>query len=73
LQPWGKVNLSTLVDERLYLPKEWTSNPARCRRAGIPEAERKHRGKSELALEMVHHQKALGLRYAWVGADGWLW
>lgn len=66
----GKGHLSTLIDERLYLPKEWASNPARCRKAGIPEAERKHRSKSELALEMVRHQKALGLRYAWVGADG---
>ena len=66
----GKGHLSTLIDERLYLPKEWTSNPARCRKAGIPEAERKQRSKSELALEMVRHQKALGLRYAWVGADG---
>lgn len=66
----GKGHLSTLIDERLYLPKEWTSNPNRCRKAGIPEAERSHRSKSELALEMVRHQKALGLRYAWVGADG---
>jgi len=66
----GKGHLSTLIDERLYLPKEWASNPARCRKASIPEAERTHRSKSELALEMVRHQKALGLRYAWVGADG---
>jgi hypothetical protein len=34
------------------------------------EVERKQRSKSELALEMVRQQKALGLRYAWVGADG---
>jgi len=66
----GKGPLSTLIDERLYLPKEWTSNPARCRKAGIPEAECNHRSKAELALERVRHQKALGLRYAWVGADG---
>lgn len=66
----GKGHHATLIDERLYLPKEWVSNPGRCRKAGIPEAERKHRSKSELALEMVRHQKALGLRYAWVGGDG---
>ena len=42
----------------------------RCHRAGIPKAKRRHRSKTELALEMVQHQKALGLRYAWVGADG---
>ena len=66
----GKGHLSTLIDERLYLPKEWSTNAVRCHRAGIPKAERQHRSKTELALEMVRHQKALGLRYAWIGADG---
>ena len=66
----GKGHLSTLIDERLYLPKEWSLNSIRCHRAGIPKARRRHRSKTELALEMVRHQRALGLRYAWVGADG---
>ena len=66
----GKGLLSTLIDERLYLPQEWVSSPARCRKAGIPEAERKYQSKSALALQMVRHQRALGVRYAWVGADG---
>jgi len=66
----GKGHLSTLIDERLYLPKEWVLNPARCRKAGIPQVERVHKSKSALALEMVSHQRALGLRFAWVGADG---
>lgn len=66
----GKGHLSTLIDERLYLPKEWVSNPARCRKAGIPDAERKHQSKALLALEIVAHQRALGVRFAWVGADG---
>jgi SRSO17 transposase len=26
-----------LLDRELYLPKEWTDNPARCQRAGIPQ------------------------------------
>jgi hypothetical protein len=42
-----------LIDGRLYLPKEWASNPARCRKAGIPEAEHAHKSKSALALVMV--------------------
>ena len=66
----GKGRLSTLIDERLYLAKEWALNPARCPKAGIPPAERVHKSKSALALEMVSHQRALGLRFAWVGADG---
>ncbi|RLJ22877.1 IS701 family transposase, partial [bacterium endosymbiont of Escarpia laminata] len=66
----GKGHLSTLIDERLYLPKEWVSNPARCRKAGIPDAERKHQSKALLTLKIVAHQRALGVRFAWVGADG---
>jgi SRSO17 transposase len=27
-----------LVDERLFLPEEWTNDPARCRAAGVPTA-----------------------------------
>ncbi len=65
----GRGHLSTLIDERLYLPKQWASNRACCRKAGIPQAEQQYRSKAELALEMVRYQKALGLRYAWVGAD----
>src|SRR5437660_7787763 len=26
----------TLIDRELYLPQEWTENPARCQQAGIP-------------------------------------
>jgi SRSO17 transposase len=27
----------TLTDARLFVPREWTNDPERCRRAGIPE------------------------------------
>lgn len=57
------------VDVRLYLPREWTNDPKRCERAGVPEDERKFRTKTELALEMVRHAQGKGLRYGWVGAD----
>jgi len=58
------------VDGRLYLPKKWTDDPARCEKAGIPEIERVFRTKDELALEMVFHARQNGLRFGWVGADG---
>ena len=59
------------VDCRLYLPQEWIRDPARCRKAGIPEAESAGlRTKPELALEIVRHQRALGVAFQWVGADG---
>lgn len=66
----GKGQLASLIDERLYLPEAWAKDPARCRKAGIPEEARHCRSKADLALEMVAHQQALGLRHAWVGADG---
>ncbi len=58
------------VDVRLYLPKEWTQDAARCRGAGIPVAQRRHRTKQVLALEMVQAARQAGLRFAWVQGDG---
>ena len=37
---------------------------------GIPESFRAFKTKSELALEMVRHQRQQGIQFAWVGADG---
>ena len=50
----------TPIDMRLYLPRVWTEDPARCEKAGVPEAVRKHKSKSELALEIVHGARAPG-------------
>ncbi len=57
------------VDVRLYLPEEWTDDPKRCERAGVPEAERRFRTKPEFALEIVRHARENNLRFGWVGAD----
>lgn len=60
---------ATLVQGRLYLPKEWTDDPKRCAKAGIPEKKCSFQSKSTIALELVANTRRLGLRYAWVGAD----
>jgi len=60
----------TPIDTRLYLPKEWTDDPARCRAAKVPRIETVFRRKADLALEMVSHARSLGVRFNWVGADG---
>ena len=56
-----------LVDTRLYLPKEWTKNKARCRRAGVPKGIG-FRTRHELALEMLREHAAV-LPHAWVTGD----
>lgn len=61
---------STLIDTRLYLPKEWAQDPERCEDAGIPEPERVHKSKAQLAFEMVVGARENGVRFSWVGMDG---
>jgi SRSO17 transposase len=61
--------LATPVAARLYLPKEWTDDPARCAEAGIPEKERVFRTKDELAWEIVGQARQQGLKFGWVSAD----
>lgn len=59
-----------LVDKCLWLPKEWTDDPARCEAAGVPEEARTYRSKPELALALLRRAKALGhLPADWVTGD----
>jgi SRSO17 transposase len=59
-----------LVDKRLYLPEGWTSDPARCVSAGVPEAQRGYRAKTHLALEMLREARARGyLSAQWATGD----
>ena len=58
------------VDNRLYLPEEWIKDESRCLAAGIPETHIVSKKKVDHALEMVEYNRKLGLRFNWVGADG---
>ena len=60
----------SLINERLYLPKEWVDNPRRCDEARVPENQRVLRTKAQLAREMVRDARNQGLGYRWVGIDG---
>lgn len=62
--------MASLVDARLYLPKSWTEDDARCHRAAIPVAERLYRSKTELALEMVKTARRREVRFGTVVVDG---
>ena len=58
----------TLVDMRLYLPKEWTQDQERCEQAGIPKDQRRHRTRHQLCLDMLADKGPL-LPHAWVAGD----
>jgi SRSO17 transposase len=57
------------VDTRLYLPKEWIDDPARCDKAGLPEEARQLVSKCGHALNMVQQARSRGLQFNWVGVD----
>jgi SRSO17 transposase len=60
----------SLVDKRLYLPREWTQDPARCDAAGIPREQQLYRSETELALEMLAQAQHHGaLTATWVTGD----
>src|SRR5712691_4293917 len=58
----------TLVDTRLYLPKEWTKDKARLDKAGVPKAVRGYRTRHQLALEMLAKNGAR-LPHRWIAGD----
>src|SRR6266567_6940495 len=55
----------TLIDRELYLPKEWTDNRERGRRAGIPD-EHEFATKPLLARQMLERAFEAGMTLTWV-------
>lgn len=66
----GQGPYATLIDTRLYLPREWVQDPQRCLKAGVPEQDIVYKSKAELAFEMVVGARQNGVRFSWVGMDG---
>jgi SRSO17 transposase len=56
------------IDRRLYIPEDWLEDPARCRKAGIPETVA-FQTKPQMALEMIQEATAAGMPYKWVTGD----
>jgi SRSO17 transposase len=54
---------------RLFLPETWTDDPARCARAGVPEAAIAARAKGEIALAEIDRVLAAGVRFEIALAD----
>jgi SRSO17 transposase len=64
----GTEESSTPLNCALYLPKQWTDDPTRRRRAGIPE-EITFKTKIVLALDLIDEAKEWGLQGRLVLAD----
>jgi SRSO17 transposase len=54
-----------LLDRELSLPKEWTGDPARCQRAGIPQ-DRQFATKPQLAQQLLARAFAADVPATWV-------
>lgn len=61
---------SSLIDEALFLPKEWIEDKERSIKAGIPEEEILYKTKPVLALELIDKAIANKIIFDWVGGDG---
>jgi SRSO17 transposase len=57
-----------MIDRELYLPRCWTTDPARCAAAGIPE-EIEFATKPALAQTMINRALDAGVPTRWVAAD----
>jgi SRSO17 transposase len=60
---------ATLIDVRLFLNKAWVQDKARASAAKIPDEKLVNKSKAELALDMIRHNRQLGVEFSWVGAD----
>jgi len=58
----------TLIDERLYLPKEWAEDQMRRKKCGVPD-DIVFKTKIELAWEMILHAKKNHVPFGWIGID----
>src|SRR5271165_7084476 len=56
------------IDRALYLPKEWTDDPARMASAHVPDGTA-FKTKRQLAVGMIERALAAGVPFGWVAAD----
>lgn len=58
-----------LTDFRLFLSESWAADKARCDKAKVPQDQRKHYTKTELAMQMLLAARASGSTHQWIGGD----
>jgi len=64
-------DFASMVDSRLFLPESWCNNDSRCQEAGIPERDRVFKPKWRIAIDIINHQRELGVDFDYVGGDGY--
>lgn len=65
----GQGDFSTIVDSRLYLPKSWTEDKERMKKAKIPDEAQLFKTKQQIALELIDHQISIGSRFDYINGD----
>jgi len=66
---YTKDSYRTLIDEQLYLPKNWINDRKRRKKCGVPWYVR-FKKKTKLAWEMVRHAKKKNkVPFGWIGMD----
>jgi SRSO17 transposase len=65
----ARGEVPVMVGLRLFLPESWTNDPARLRRAHVPEDRQAFRSKPEIAIEEIDRIMAAGVRFGCVLAD----
>jgi SRSO17 transposase len=64
-------DFASMVDARLYLPKDWCDNSSRCDEAKIPHQKRGFKTKLDLASEIIGHLIEQGISFEFISADGY--
>lgn len=65
----ARAEVPVCIALRLFLPAQWTDDPARCRAAGVPEERLAYRTKGEIALEEIDRVCAAGVTFSCILAD----
>jgi SRSO17 transposase len=65
----ARGEVPVVVALRLFIPENWTSDPVRLKRAGVPIEHRTARSKPEIALAEIDRVIATGVRFGCVLAD----
>lgn len=63
-------NMASMIDERLFLPSNWTEDKKKCKEAGVPKDQMVFKTKPELALEIIDQKILDGIEFDWIGGDG---